>query len=349
MAVKLTDLQLLWGIAGAREKFEELVTQLIFSELPGANRIRVAKGDGGIDAMYPMPDNGVRVFQIKFFPGGIGKAQREQIIGSFQKARETLGPELKEWTLCLPIDFSLEEQKWFESWRTEQADAKITPMWGSLELGHILLKETNQGIKDAFFRQEHVAELRSIHSTLTQLIQDLDARYAPPAPMKLRPQLGAIRIRGACPWEDGTIMLLVEQKFTLTNDNTSQSVPNWSLDCSLSSEVEKVIVTPNQDARVSNGSSYIRNNWEILPTRSMDTEVRFGVRLQRDVPPEDQIRQILYGIAFTYKAITPNQVGEPVTTPVNEVINWDDFLLKAEKALNECLTAESKGNDTPTD
>lgn len=50
MAVKIIDLQLIYGVAGAREKFEELASQLIRSELPLAAKVRVSKGDGGIDS-----------------------------------------------------------------------------------------------------------------------------------------------------------------------------------------------------------------------------------------------------------------------------------------------------------
>jgi hypothetical protein len=48
MAVKLTHLKLIYGNAGAREKFEELATHLIRSERPDVERIRIVRGDGGI-------------------------------------------------------------------------------------------------------------------------------------------------------------------------------------------------------------------------------------------------------------------------------------------------------------
>src|SRR5688500_12931263 len=50
MAVILTVLQLIYGKAGAREKFEELTAHLIRSERPDTERIRIVHGDGGIDA-----------------------------------------------------------------------------------------------------------------------------------------------------------------------------------------------------------------------------------------------------------------------------------------------------------
>lgn len=50
MAVELTHLQLIYGVAGAREKFEDLCTHLIRSQHPHLERVRIVRGDGGIDA-----------------------------------------------------------------------------------------------------------------------------------------------------------------------------------------------------------------------------------------------------------------------------------------------------------
>ena len=49
MAVKLIDQQVIYGVAGAREKFEELSSQLIKNEEPNARKVQVVQSDGGID------------------------------------------------------------------------------------------------------------------------------------------------------------------------------------------------------------------------------------------------------------------------------------------------------------
>jgi hypothetical protein len=51
VAVKLIDLQLIYGVAGAREKFEDLTSQLVKTEHPRADKVRIVRGDGGIDVM----------------------------------------------------------------------------------------------------------------------------------------------------------------------------------------------------------------------------------------------------------------------------------------------------------
>jgi hypothetical protein len=70
MAVRLVDLARIYGLAGAREKFDQLCGQLIHSEFPSATGIRVHRGDGGIDVYNGQFTNtaGIHVFQAKFFP-----------------------------------------------------------------------------------------------------------------------------------------------------------------------------------------------------------------------------------------------------------------------------------------
>jgi hypothetical protein len=45
----IIDLQLIYGIVGAREKFEDLTVELVKAERPGARTVRLVNGDGGID------------------------------------------------------------------------------------------------------------------------------------------------------------------------------------------------------------------------------------------------------------------------------------------------------------
>src|SRR5687768_15519744 len=99
MAVKLIDLQLIYGVAGAREKFEDLSSQLVCAEHPAAARPRVSKGDGGIDVHVgelTSPD-GIDVYQCKFFPLGLGEDQKGQIRKSFKTCRENF--KVRRWVL----------------------------------------------------------------------------------------------------------------------------------------------------------------------------------------------------------------------------------------------------------
>lgn len=173
MAAKLTDLQILWGVAGAREKFEDMVCQLIHVERPVSQRIRIVKGDGGLDSFVGVlsdPD-GIEVFQIKYFPGKIDDAQKGQIRRSFATVRNSNKFKVKSWTLCLPVDMSLEETKWFEGWKAEQADSgiEIRPPWGALHIETLLLQEKNLTIREVFFREENTVLLREQVGILKEL------------------------------------------------------------------------------------------------------------------------------------------------------------------------------------
>ena len=50
MSINLRYLEILYGVVGAREKFEDMTVQLIRTEHPSADRVRIFRGDGGIDA-----------------------------------------------------------------------------------------------------------------------------------------------------------------------------------------------------------------------------------------------------------------------------------------------------------
>ncbi len=157
MEVKLTHLQLVYGVAGAREKFEELTAHLIRSERPDAERVRVVRGDGGIDAHEGTLSDpaGVDVYQMKFFPDGVGDSQKAQIRDAFNRARENKGFRMKSWTLCLPIDMSLEEKKWFDNWKATQTHTgiEIRPVWGAFQLEGLLYQEKNRYLREAFFKE----------------------------------------------------------------------------------------------------------------------------------------------------------------------------------------------------
>jgi hypothetical protein len=180
VAVKLLDLQLIYGVAGAREKFEDLVSQLVRSEQPRADKVRIVQGDGGIDVHVgelTHPD-GIDVYQCKFFPEGLKESQKGQIRKSFQACLASDQFKVKKWTLCVPVDLSVDEKTWFEEWRKNQAapGVVIDDPWGATKLEGLLYQEKNRGIREAFFREEHLAQIRELHTTLQQLLPDIAER-----------------------------------------------------------------------------------------------------------------------------------------------------------------------------
>jgi hypothetical protein len=182
MAIRLLDLQLLYGVAGAREHFEHLCADLIRAEFSGAKEVRCQSGDGGVDVYvgdWADPE-GISVFQVKFFPVGLGSSQKDQVRRSFRTCIENDHFTVSHWTLCLPIDLSEEETAWFTKWKHQQAynflSADRIDWWGESAMRQLLLHPKNIGIKEAYFHQEHVAQIREMYRMLTHLLEDFATR-----------------------------------------------------------------------------------------------------------------------------------------------------------------------------
>jgi hypothetical protein len=180
MAVKLIDLQVLYGVAGAREKFERLVAKLIKAEHPQAETVRVKKGDDGIDVYlgkFSEPA-GIDIFQCKYFPQGIGPAQQKQIRQSFTRVLNSTKFKARSWTLCLPLDLATDEQTWFDTWRAKHASKGviIEAPWTALKLEGLLCLEKNRGLKEAYFKEEHLTQIRETHAMMQDLIVSLAKR-----------------------------------------------------------------------------------------------------------------------------------------------------------------------------
>jgi hypothetical protein len=155
MAVTLLDLQLIYGVAGARQKFEKLVKLLLKEENDGAKGFEAVPGDDGIDLYVGdlTSGEGVHVFQCKFFPQGLGLAQKGQVRESFKRCIQR--NKVTRWTLCLPVDLTKPQMVWFENWKATQAGTGVTidEVWGADKLEGLLFQEKNQGLKEAFFKE----------------------------------------------------------------------------------------------------------------------------------------------------------------------------------------------------
>lgn len=108
---------------GAREKLEEICRKIYKREYPNANvrRVRVTKGDGGID-VYIRNKDSFKIVQCKFFKKELGKSQKEQVTKSFETAMKNYSTEVDEWILSVPIIMSREEIFWWENWKEENEE-----------------------------------------------------------------------------------------------------------------------------------------------------------------------------------------------------------------------------------
>jgi hypothetical protein len=121
----LIDLRVMrdrWMEDGAREVFAQLVTMCVRSNYAGARAIRPNPGDEGVDTFVGDFDHHVKVWQAKYFCDGVGESQQKQIRDSFKACmNSSFASKVKLWTLCVPCDLSIDEEKWWQGWRTKMS------------------------------------------------------------------------------------------------------------------------------------------------------------------------------------------------------------------------------------
>lgn len=108
-----------YGDAGAREIFETICVELYQTKFDEAHPIKVSQGDGGIDIYIGNFEEPIDVYQCKYFIDGIGDSQKSQIRDSFKRAVTSSEYKLKNWYLCIPSIFDINETKWWCNWKTK--------------------------------------------------------------------------------------------------------------------------------------------------------------------------------------------------------------------------------------
>jgi hypothetical protein len=105
-----------------RQAFEDIVSLILKCLYPDSRRVRVYRGDGGIDAFIgTLGDGGeATVYQVKYFPAPWGDSQKRQIREAYQTARASNDYELERWILCVPVRLAKEDLRWFDEWRKKQ-------------------------------------------------------------------------------------------------------------------------------------------------------------------------------------------------------------------------------------
>jgi hypothetical protein len=105
-----------------RQAFEDIAALILRAIVPGSRRVRVYRGDGGVDVYegrYGV-DAEVDVYQIKYFPSVWGDTQKQQIRDSYETARNNSDFNLNRWFLCVPVRLTKEDIRWFDEWRRKQ-------------------------------------------------------------------------------------------------------------------------------------------------------------------------------------------------------------------------------------
>ncbi len=139
--------------AGARALFEDLVRQLVAIEHPNVGNIEAAPGDWGIDAFVGRITGDVAVWQVKYFMGTLGSAQRRQITESLQRVLSMAsehGFAVVAWTLCLPVDLGPRDAQWWDQLGQRFGEVELT-LWGKTQLERRLLTDEAEVVREYYF------------------------------------------------------------------------------------------------------------------------------------------------------------------------------------------------------
>ena len=94
-----------------------------------------------------------RCFPSQVFPERIDDSQKDQIRKSFKRVRDNSAFRTRSWTLCIPIDMSVDKKIWFEEWKLKQTDSGILigPVWGATKIQGLLMLDENRAIRESYF------------------------------------------------------------------------------------------------------------------------------------------------------------------------------------------------------
>ena len=95
---------------GARDIFEKAMAALLRAENPGkeVHIVEASRGDGGID-VYVHHEDGIDIYQCKFYMGAMTPERWSTVGKSFERAMEDKGVKVLRWFLCLPREMRVND------------------------------------------------------------------------------------------------------------------------------------------------------------------------------------------------------------------------------------------------
>lgn len=172
--------------------FEELVCQLAHQECKSLGKFtRVSAPDGGIEAMYELPDGSVHGWQAKYFLSSFSSSQWQQIENSFKEALKNYS-KLTKYYVCVATDrananisgkasFLKKWERYIQKWKEfaqSQGREIEFEFWGSFELFNLLSKPENAGKKFFWFNENELSD-KWFERYNQQAINNLGVRYTP--------------------------------------------------------------------------------------------------------------------------------------------------------------------------
>ncbi|GAA3246695.1 serine/threonine protein kinase [Dactylosporangium siamense] len=144
------------NVEGAREEFEDMLAALVRVTRPGAFRIQVGRGDGGIDVMTgDLRGGDIAIWQAKYFIH-LGSDQYGQIRKSFSSALAEAGRRgnrITDWMLCVPVLLTRTARMWWETWReqTEKDTGVRIALWDATVLREHLIAPAAHAVRAHYY------------------------------------------------------------------------------------------------------------------------------------------------------------------------------------------------------
>jgi len=148
--------------------FEELISQLLILE-KNARPIEGSGGDEAVDCFTFSEEGGKDVYQVKYFLKRLTNSQRNQIGRSFKKAVDK--HVVKNWILCIPINHTPSELKWFEN----LSDGSVRlEWWGETKIRTLLSKFPD--VAKQFFKEDLIhKELKKFKSEIINTLTAIES------------------------------------------------------------------------------------------------------------------------------------------------------------------------------
>ena len=173
------------GEPGARDMFEKAMAALLRAENPGkeVHIVEASRGDGGID-VYVHHEEGIDIYQCKFYMGAMTSAQWSDVRKSFDRAMEPKGVNVLRWYLCLPREVRVNDAtNDLEMWHKFKEDRKSYNIGIGLIDGDEIIERMRQSdrSKGTDFIDQYFTVPTSTRHTLYG-IPKLLTTYVPPGP-----------------------------------------------------------------------------------------------------------------------------------------------------------------------
>jgi len=130
--------------------FQQLCSDLLVRIIPDMRPVDGAGGDDGIDGFVGHLKGDVVIYQYKFFDDRLNSNRRKKIVGSFNTAKEK-NAGMKAWTLMISMDFTPDEQKWFETELVGKNPEIKIEYWGKQKIENLVCE--NDTLLEKYFNK----------------------------------------------------------------------------------------------------------------------------------------------------------------------------------------------------